>query len=114
MIEGKGLKGGEIDIVGNISSQFISALLLVSPSLQNGLVIHFKGEITSRPYINMTLKMMEEFDVYGTWHNNSISVSKQKYQRNSDTGYAYEVEGDWSAASYWYAFAALQMKLILR
>jgi 3-phosphoshikimate 1-carboxyvinyltransferase len=106
-VEGKALKGGEIEIVGNISSQFISALLLVSPSLQNGLVINFKGEVTSRPYINMTLKMMEEFDVYGTWHENSISVSKQKYQRNSDSDYVYEVEGDWSAASYWYAFAAL-------
>jgi 3-phosphoshikimate 1-carboxyvinyltransferase len=106
-IEGKTLKGGEIDIVGNISSQFISALLLVSPSLQNGLVINFKGEVTSRPYINMTLKMMEEFEVYGTWHENSISVSKQKYQRHGDSDYAYEVEGDWSAASYWYAFAAL-------
>jgi 3-phosphoshikimate 1-carboxyvinyltransferase len=106
-IEGKILKGGEIDIVGNISSQFISALLLVSPSLENGLVINFKGEVTSRPYINMTLKMMEEFEVYGIWHENSISVSKQKYHRNGDSDYAYMVEGDWSAASYWYAFAAL-------
>jgi 3-phosphoshikimate 1-carboxyvinyltransferase len=106
-VEGKTLKGGEIAIDGNISSQFISALLLVSPSLQNGLVINFKGDVTSRPYINMTLKMMQEFEVYGTWHENSISVSRQKYQRNSDSDYAYMVEGDWSAASYWYAFAAL-------
>lgn len=106
-IEGKDLKGGEVHIDGNISSQFISALLLVSPVLQNGLVLHFKGEITSRPYINMTLKMMEEFEVYGTWYNNSISVSKQTYQKNQDVDYAYEIEGDWSAASYWYAFAAL-------
>jgi 3-phosphoshikimate 1-carboxyvinyltransferase len=106
-VEGKTLKGGEIAIDGNISSQFISALLLVSPSLQNGLVINFKGDVTSRPYINMTLKMMQEFEVYGTWHENSISVSRQKYQRNSDADYAYMVEGDWSAASYWYAFAAL-------
>jgi 3-phosphoshikimate 1-carboxyvinyltransferase len=106
-VEGKTLKGGEIDIDGNISSQFISALLLVSPSLQNGLVINFKGDVTSRPYINMTLKMMQEFEVYGTWHENSISVSRQKYQRSSDSDYAYMVEGDWSAASYWYAFAAL-------
>ena len=106
-IEGKTLKGGELEIVGNISSQFISALLLISPVLQNGLVIHFKGEITSRPYINMTLKMMEEFEVVGTWHENSISVSKQKYLCNGDNDYVYMVEGDWSAASYWYAFAAL-------
>ena len=106
-IEGKTLKGGEIEIVGNISSQFISALLLISPALQNGIVINFKGEVTSRPYINMTLKMMEEFEVVGTWHDNSISVSRQKYQRNGESGYSYMVEGDWSAASYWYAFAAL-------
>lgn len=106
-IDGKTLKGGELEIVGNISSQFISALLLISPVLQNGIVIHFKGEITSRPYINMTLKMMEEFDVVGTWHDNSISVSQQKYHPNGDEDYVYMVEGDWSAASYWYAFAAL-------
>lgn len=106
-IEGKTLKGGEIAIDGNISSQFISALLLVSPALQNGIVINFKGEVTSRPYINMTLKMMEEFEVVGTWNGNSISVSRQKYQRSGDSDYAYMVEGDWSAASYWYAFAAL-------
>jgi 3-phosphoshikimate 1-carboxyvinyltransferase len=106
-IEGKVLKGGEIEIDGNISSQFISALLLISPALQNGISIRFKGEVTSRPYINMTLKMMEEFEVVGTWHDNSISVSRQKYQRNGDSSGDYMVEGDWSAASYWYAFAAL-------
>lgn len=106
-IEGKVLKGGEIDIDGNISSQFISALLLISPALQNGIVLNFKGEVTSRPYINMTLKMMEEFEVVGTWHGNSISVSRQKYQRNGESNNEYLVEGDWSAASYWYAFAAL-------
>jgi 3-phosphoshikimate 1-carboxyvinyltransferase len=106
-IEGKVLKGGQIEMDGNISSQFISALLLVSPALQNGIVINFKGEVTSRPYINMTLKMMEEFEVVGTWHDHSISVSRQKYQRNGDITGEYLVEGDWSAASYWYAFAAL-------
>ncbi|MCW3084268.1 MAG: 3-phosphoshikimate 1-carboxyvinyltransferase [Bacteroidetes bacterium] len=105
-IEGKTLKGGEVEIDGNVSSQFISALLLVSPAFQNGLVIKFKGEITSRPYINMTLKMLEEFGVYGVWQENSISVSKQKYTVEEDD-FVYHVEGDWSAASYWYAFAAL-------
>lgn len=106
-IEGKVLRGGEIEIDGNVSSQFISALLLISPQLQNGLVIKFKGNVTSRPYINMTLKMMEEFRIYGTWHQNSISVSKQSYHRKSEEDYVYKIEGDWSAASYWYAFAAL-------
>ena len=105
-IEGKILKGGEVEIDGNVSSQFISALLLIVPVLQNGLVIRFKGEITSRPYINMTLKMLEEFGVYGVWQENSISVSKQNYHTSEDD-YVYLIDGDWSAASYWYAFAAL-------
>lgn len=106
-IIGKQLRGGEVEMDGNVSSQFISALLLISPELQNGLVIKFKGEVTSRPYINMTLKMMEEFRVYGQWQENSISVSKQNYHKKSEENYAYKVEGDWSAASYWYAMVAL-------
>lgn len=106
-VEGRTLKGGEIEIDGNVSSQFISAILLISPALQNGLVIKFKGDITSRPYINMTLKMLEEFRVYGTWQGNSISVSKQAYHKKSEEDYAYNVEGDWSSASYWYAIVAL-------
>ena len=106
-ITGKALRGGEIEVDGSVSSQFISALLLIAPELQNGLVIKFKGEITSRPYINMTLKMLEEFRVYGQWHDNSISVSKQSYHKKSEEDYSYKIEGDWSAASYWYAMAAL-------
>jgi len=106
-IMGKQLSGAEIEMDGNVSSQFISALLLISPELQNGLVIKFKGEITSRPYVNMTLKMMEEFRVYGQWHDNYISVSKQKYHKKSEPYYLFEVEADWSSASYWYAIAAL-------
>lgn len=105
-IEGGMLKGGEVEIDGNVSSQFISALLLISPVFQNGLVIRFKGEITSRPYINMTLNMLEEFGVYGVWQEDSISVSPQQYSLSADD-FEYIVEGDWSAASYWYAFAAL-------
>ncbi len=106
-INGNKIKGGEIEIDGSISSQFISALLLISPVMQNGLVIKFKGNIISRPYINMTLKMMEEFRVYGQWHGNSISVSPQQYHKKSDPDYKYLVDGDWSAASYWYSMAAL-------
>jgi 3-phosphoshikimate 1-carboxyvinyltransferase len=106
-IEGKPLRGGEIEIDGTVSSQFVSALLLIAPAFQNGIVIKFKGHVTSRPYINMTLKMMEEFRVYGQWHENAISVSPQKYHKKSESDYEYKIEGDWSAASYWYAFAAL-------
>lgn len=106
-ITGKKLKGGEIIIPGNISSQFVSALLLISTQLQNGLVIHFSTEVVSRPYINMTLRIMEEFRVYGQWQGNSISVSKQEYHKKSEGNYAYTVEADWSSASYWYAIASM-------
>lgn len=106
-IIGKILTGNQVEMDGNVSSQFISALLLIAPELQNGLVIKFKGEVTSVPYVNMTLKMMQEFRVYGQWHENSISVSKQKYHKKSEPDYVFQVESDWSAASYWYAMAAL-------
>jgi len=106
-INGRNLIGGEVDIDGSVSSQFVSALLLISPMLQNGLVIKFNGDIVSRPYINMTLKMMEEFRVYGQWNDNTISVSPQVYHKKSDVDYAYQVDGDWSAASYWYSMVAL-------
>ncbi len=110
-ITGKKLTGTEIEMDGNVSSQYITALLLISPELQNGLVIKFKGEVTSWPYINMTLKMMEEFRVYGQWHENFISVSKQKYHKKSEPLYLFEVEADWSSASYWYAIAALSKEV---
>ncbi len=106
-IRGKVLKGGTVEMDGGVSSQFISALLLIAPKLQNGLVIKFKNEVVSIPYINMTLKMMQEFRVYGQWYEDSISVSKQNYYVKHDNDYAYKIEADWSAASYWYAIAAL-------
>lgn len=106
MIHGKALKGGAIRLDGSVSSQFVSALLMIAPQLQNGLVIEFEGEVISRPYINMTLKMMEEFRVYGQWQGNTISVSPQRYHIKSDEGYAFQVDGDWSAASYYYSMVA--------
>jgi 3-phosphoshikimate 1-carboxyvinyltransferase len=113
-ITGTKLKGGEINMKGNVSSQYISALLLISPELQNGLVINFETELTSKPYIDMTLKMMEEFRVYGQWQQNSISVSKQSYHVKSENNYAYTIEADWSAASYWYAIASLAKEVDLK
>lgn len=106
-ITGKSLQGTEVQMDGNVSSQFISALLLIVPELPNGLVIKFTGEVTSVPYINMTLKMLEEFRVYGQWHNQHISVSHQQYHKKSEPAYQFNVEADWSSASYWYAIAAL-------
>jgi 3-phosphoshikimate 1-carboxyvinyltransferase len=108
-IYGVSLKGGEIEVAGHISSQFVSALLLSSVEFHHGLVIDFVGEVVSRPYINMTLKMMENFGVYGQWQGNRISVSKQRYDCTPEKN-VYTVEADWTSASYWYAIAALSDK----
>ncbi len=107
-IKGKELQGAEVLIDGNISSQYISALMLIAPQLKNGLVIKFKGEVTSIPYINMTSKIMEEFGVTPLWSGDtrSITIHKKAYHKKNKE-YVFEVEGDWSSASYWYAFAAL-------
>lgn len=105
-IYGMSLKGGEIEVDGSVSSQFVSALLLTSVEFYHGLVIDFIGDVVSRPYINMTLKMMENYGVYGQWQGNRISVSKQKYDCAADRNTC-QVEADWSSASYWYAITAL-------
>ncbi len=105
-ITGADLFGKSIEIQGDISSQFISALLLISPMLKNGLIINIKGTIFSKPYIDMTLKMMKHFGVNHTWTNNQIiHILAQKY-----IGGNFKVETDWSAASYWYSIAALSKK----
>ena len=110
-IKGKELEGSEVEIDGSVSSQYISALLLISPKLKNGLVLKFKGDVTSVPYINMTKKMMEEFGiVFQNWFysffGDSININRQDYHIK-EKDYSYYVEADWSSASYWYAIAAL-------
>ena len=90
----------ELTIPASTSSQYISALLMIAPTLSNGLIIHLEGEIVSRPYLEMTLRMMEYFGVKHEWSANSISVKPQAYRAKEFT-----VEADWSAASYWYAMA---------
>lgn len=115
-IEGTSLRGGEIELDGKVSSQFISALLMIAPLLHNGLVIRFKGEITSRPYINMTVRIMEKLGVYAVWQDDdtAISVSQQPYLPSAEDIITLTVEPDWSAASYWYAMAALAEEVDLR
>lgn len=92
----------QLDIPGNISSQFISALLMIGPSLPNGIQINLTTEVFSRPYIEMTLGLMKRFGVDSYWIENMITIPPQKY-----TGGAYTIESDWSGASYWYSMAAL-------
>lgn len=101
-IKGKALDGGDIFLSGGISSQFISALLMIAPTMINGLVIHLEGDVISIPYIKMTLQMMKEFGVKCNWEENVIRVPSEDYKAIS-----YTVESDWSAASYWYEIAAL-------
>ena len=101
-ITGRPLKGGEVYLAGDISSQFISALLMIAPLMENGLIIHIEKNIVSRPYIDLTLGMMKEYGVHARWENNDITVKPQKYKAVELT-----VEADWSAASYWYEIVSL-------
>ena len=87
---------------GSVSSQFISALCLIAPVLNNGLELEFIGEIASKPYLDMTLDMMWYFGAEHQWDGQKLTIPHQTYQPESFT-----VEPDWSAASYWYALAAL-------
>lgn len=92
----------EITIDGSVSSQYISALLMVAPTLERGLTLHLTGEIGSRPYINMTLQLMSHFGVKGAWKDNSIIIPSQPYQPNH-----YHIESDWSGAGYWFSLTGL-------
>lgn len=101
-IYGSSLQGGEINLDGSISSQYISALLMTAPVMEKGLKINLTGEIISKPYIRMTLKLMEEFGVKSIWKGNTIEIPAQHYIPKQ-----FKVESDWSGASYWYEIAAL-------
>jgi 3-phosphoshikimate 1-carboxyvinyltransferase len=92
----------KISIKGNISSQYITALLLIAARLPFGLELHIEGELTSRPYVEMTLAMLETAKIQHSWEGNVITISNQEFATTS-----LRVEPDWSAASYWYAIAAL-------
>jgi 3-phosphoshikimate 1-carboxyvinyltransferase len=111
-IKGAKLMGNKVTLDPSISSQFVTALLLIAPKLPHGLTISFNGgKPVSHPYINMTLKMMEHFNVYGQYQEDSVSVSNQQYSLQELESTVYEIEGDWSAASYWYAAAALALEV---
>jgi 3-phosphoshikimate 1-carboxyvinyltransferase len=101
-------KTGSISIKGNISSQYITALLLIAAKLPQGLEIHIEGDLTSRPYVEMTLAMLKQAGIQHTWDDNIIAIANQSYQETSLL-----VEPDWSAASYWYAIAALSNEAAL-
>lgn len=101
-IKGTSLDGGEIFLSGDVSSQFISALLMIAPTMNKGLIIHLEGDIISVPYIKLTLGMMAQYGVKTHWDGRTIKIYPEEYKATH-----YIVESDWSAASYWYEMAAL-------
>ncbi|HHW80935.1 MAG TPA: 3-phosphoshikimate 1-carboxyvinyltransferase [Bacteroidales bacterium] len=104
-IKGRKLNGGEVYITANVSSQFVSALMMIAPVTKFGLTLHLEHEVISRPYIHLTQKMMEDYGVKIKWEGKTIKINSQPY-----TAIPYEVEADWSAASYWYSMVALMPK----
>lgn len=102
-ISGKSLKGGEFEIRGDISSQFISALMLVAPSWSEGMVLRFLTPLVSKPYIQMTADIMKKFGADVILENDKVTVRNGRY--NIPDGFA--VEADWSSASFFYEACAL-------
>ena len=103
-IKGRTLEGGYIEVAGNISSQYISALLMIAPTLKNGLQLHITDGAISRPYIDLTLWMMREYGADADWSDaDTITVNAKPYERHE-----YTIESDWSAAAYWYEMLALR------
>ena len=103
-ITGKLLEGGTLEIAGNVSSQYISALLMIGPVLKKGIELRLTGDIISRPYIDLTLWMMGEFGADAEWTSNDTITVKPKPYKSRE----YFIENDWSGASYWYEMMALQ------
>jgi 3-phosphoshikimate 1-carboxyvinyltransferase len=103
-IIGKKLTQSKVSLPANVSSQYISALLLIAPKLENGLELTLEGEITSVPYIKMTLALLHEIGVETSFQNNIIKVNSTPETRNSQH---VTIESDWSSASYWYSIVAL-------
>lgn len=109
-IKGQKLKGGWVEIDGSISSQFISALLLIAPTFDNGLVLNLKGSLVSMPYINMTVTLLQHFGINVLQQSNLISVTPNNFIPSADINKIFSIESDWSSASYWYCVCALTPK----
>ncbi|GJM35233.1 MAG: 3-phosphoshikimate 1-carboxyvinyltransferase [Saprospiraceae bacterium] len=107
-VEAIGTANNQLSIPANTSSQYISALLMIAPTLANGLELKLEGDIVSRSYIEMTLRLMQHFGISYQWEGAVIHIPAQTYQAKPFT-----VEADWSAASYYYALAAFADELDL-
>jgi 3-phosphoshikimate 1-carboxyvinyltransferase len=104
-ISGGKLKGGKRVINSEVSSQYISALLLIAPCLPGGLELVLKGNMVSASYINLTLQLMNRAGIRYTWNKNDIKIEEGNYLSG-----LFEVEPDWTAASYWFEMTALAKK----
>ncbi len=105
-IKGKEITKSNVTINGNVSSQYISALLLIAPTLKNGLTISLQGKVTSIPYIKMTLNLLNQIGITTNWNNDTIQIfAKNKIDKKTIV-----VESDWSSASYYYSLVALSNK----
>ncbi|MDD2961455.1 MAG: 3-phosphoshikimate 1-carboxyvinyltransferase [Muribaculaceae bacterium] len=104
-------KCSDIELPGNISSQYISSLMMIAPLMPKGLKIHLTGDIMSIPYIDMTLSLMQQFGIKCHRENDFISIENGEYSLS-----AFTIESDWSAASYWYEIVALlpDSKILLK
>ena len=103
------MRGGTVSINGSISSQYISALMMIAPGLSDGLTINITGGLVSRPYVEMTAAIMRDFGAQVLCTDNQITIKQGDYQSRT-----YSVENDWSAASYWYEIRSLIPDVNLR
>lgn len=109
-ITGKKITNNKVNVAANISSQFITSLLLIAGKLENGLEINLVGEVTSRSYIDMTLSILTQFGIKNNFIKNTIKVEPFIIHQPSTINY--EVESDWSSASYFYSFSAIGREII--
>ena len=110
IIQGKSLKGGKVSLPANVSSQYISALLLSAPCFEQGLQLTLEGAITSLPYIKMTLALLERIGLTASFDGKTITVPPQTQVAPQHQ----IVESDWSSASYWFSIAALSQTAEIR
>jgi len=101
-IQGRNIPGGEISVDSSISSQYISALMMIAPALKNGLTIHLENEVVSSSYIHLTKNLMLDLDIPVKYSDSGIKIPFHRF-----SGKNISIEADWSAASYWYALAVL-------
>lgn len=111
-ITGKKLEKSTLTIPANISSQFISSLMLIGAKLDNGLEINLTGKVTSRPYLEMTLKILRSVGIQTQWEENTIRIGSDRQTEKNSQLIHFVVESDWSSASYYYSLAAISRDTI--